>query len=162
MKMTRQSALALLNRWTLKGWMVCGVVLLSFAAGMLVTPSLARANQPKADDNRVFELLIYHTLPGKEPALESIFRDVSKMQTAHNLDIVGYWVPDEDPAWANTFIYLVAHPSREDANKNWKALHNDPAFPQYRERAKPLIEMVDKKYRVDEVYMRPAEFSAMK
>jgi hypothetical protein len=112
--------------------------------------------------NRVFELLVYHTLPGKVPALESIFRDVSKLQDKHDLNVVGYWVPNDDPAWANTFIYLVAHPSREDANKNWDALHADPAFPQYREQATQVIEKVDNKYRVDEVYMRPTDYSAMK
>jgi hypothetical protein len=60
--------------------------------------------------------MVYHTLPGKVPALESIFRDVSKLQTKHDLNVVGYWVPDTDPAWANAFIYLVAHPSRATAH----------------------------------------------
>jgi len=37
--------------------------------------------------------MIYHTAPGKAPALESIFRDVAKLQTKHNLNVAGYWVP---------------------------------------------------------------------
>jgi hypothetical protein len=101
-------------------------------------------------------------VPGKVPALESIFRDVAKLQAKHGMDVVGYWVPTEDPAWANTFIYLVAHPSPEEAKKNWKALHADPDFPQYRQQATPLIEKVDEGYKVDEVYMRPTDYSAMK
>jgi hypothetical protein len=36
--------------------------------------------QVRADSNRVFELMVYQTLPGKVPAFESIFRDVSKLQ----------------------------------------------------------------------------------
>jgi hypothetical protein len=71
-------------------------------------------------------------------------------------------VPDNDPAWANTFIYLVAHSSREEAKNNWDALHADPAFPEYRKQAAPLIEKVKEEYKVDEVYMHPTDYSAMK
>jgi len=151
-------ALAVLIRRGFKGWLVCATALLSFAAGSLLT----HLNHVRADNNRVFELLVYHTVPGKVPALESIFRDVAKLQDKHDLSVVGYWVPNEDPAWANTFIYLVAHPSREEAKKNWAALHADPAFPQYREQAAQIIERAGNQYRVDEVYMRPADYSGMK
>ena len=162
MKMNHEPALARPKRWNFKGWMVCWTALVSFAAGSLLTARLTHVNQVRADSNRVFELMVYHTMPGKVPALESIFRDVSKLQAKHNLDVVGYWVPNDDPAWANTFIYLVAHPSLDEAKKNWHALHADPAFPPYREEAVPLIEKVKEQFNVDEVYMRPTDFSAMK
>jgi NIPSNAP len=139
-----------------------GTALVSFAAGALLTARLMRLNQVRADSNRVFELLVYHTVPGKVPALESIFRDVSKLQAKHDLQVVGYWVPSDHPAWANTFIYLVAHQSRVEAKKNWDALHSDAAFPEYRKQAAQLIEKVEEGYRVDEVYMRPTDFSAMR
>jgi hypothetical protein len=155
-------ALAALNHRKFKGWIVCGTALVSFAAGSGLTARLMHAVRVRADSNRVFELCVYHTVPGKVPALESIFRDVSKLQAKHDLNVVGFWVPNDDPAWANTFIYIVAHPSREEAKKNWDALHADPAFPEYRKQAAPLIEKVDEGYKVDEVYMRPTDFSAMK
>ena len=150
------------NRRKLQGWTTWAIALLSFAAGSLLTARLMHLSRVRADSNRVFELMVYHTVPGKAPALESIFRDVSKLQAKHDLDVVGYWVPNQDPAWANTFIYLVAHPSQEEAKKNWKALHADPDFPRYRQQATPLIEKVDEGYKVDEVYMRPSDYSAMK
>jgi len=159
MNTSHKPAPGMLNRTKCKGWMVCGTALLSFAAGALLA---ARLNPVRADSNRVFELLVYHTVPGQVPALESIFRDVAKLQAKHDLNVVGYWVPSDDPAWANTFIYLVAHPSRDQAKKNWDALHADPAFPEYRKQAAQLIEKVDERYRVDEVYMRPTDFSAMR
>ena len=149
-------------RWKFRRWIVCGIALVSFAAGSLLTARLMHLKQVRADSNHVFELMVYHTLPGKVPALESIFRDVSKLQAKYNLNVVGYWVPNDDPAWANTFIYLVVHPSLDEAKKNWHALHADPAFPQYREQAVPLIEKVNEEFKVDEVYMRPTDFSAMK
>jgi hypothetical protein len=146
----------------LRGGILCATALLSFAAGGLLTARLTRLNQVRADSNRVFELMVYHTLPGKVPELESIFRDVAKLQTKYDLNVVGYWVPNDDPAWANTFIYLVAHPSQEAAKKNWAAMHADPEFPQYRKAAVPLIEKAEEKFKVDEVYMRPTDYSALK
>jgi hypothetical protein len=124
---------------------------------------MTRPEVVEAASDHIFELMIYHTLPGKAPALESIFRDVSKLQAKHGLNAVGYWVPKgNDPAWENTFAYLVVHPSREDAEANWKALHADPAFQPYFKAAAPLIQQVNGDYQVDEVYMRPTDYSAMK
>ena len=161
MKTNHEPPLAVHNCWNFKRWVVCGTALVSFAAGSLLTARLMHLNQVGADSNRVFELFVYHTIPGKAPALESVFRDVAKLQDKHGITVVGYWVPNEEPAWANTFIYLVAHPSREDAKKNQDALHADPAFPELRKQATPLVEKVNGEYRVDEVYMRPADYSAM-
>jgi hypothetical protein len=141
---------------------VLATALVSFAAGALLTARLLRPEVVSAKDHRVFELMIYHTVPGAVPALESIFRDASKLQAKYRLNVVGYWVPDGDPAWKDTFVYLVAHPSRAEAERNWHALHADPAFLPYRKSAEPLIEKRNEEYRVDDVYMRPTDFSAMK
>jgi hypothetical protein len=141
---------------------LCGMILLSFVTGSVTTAGLIHANQVKAASDRVFELMIYHTIPGKVPELEAIFREVSKLQDKHDMKVVGYWVPNEDPAWKNTFIYVIAHPSREVAEKNWMALHADPSFPAYRKAAEPLIEKANGEYNVDAIYMRPTDFSALK
>lgn len=147
----------------LRGWKLCATAAASFACGSLLTAHLTHVQAVKADSNRVFELMVYHAEPGKVPALESIFKDVSKQQTKHGLDVIGYWVPDtDDPAWKDTFVYLVAHPSQDDAKKNWDALHADPEFLPYRKAATPLIEKVNGNFHVDEVFMHPTEFSAMK
>lgn len=144
-----------------KGWILFASALVSFIAGSLFTARLAPGREVSADSNRVFELMIYHTVPGKVGALESIFRDVSKLQTKYHLNVVGYWIPNEDPAWENTFVYIVVHPSREEAESNWRALHADPEFLPYRRSAEPLIEKVNGEYKVDEIYMRPTDFSAL-
>ena len=154
--------MAILKECKLEKWPACGIALISFTAGSLITARLMQPNNVSADSNRVFELMIYHTVPGKVADLESIFRDVSKLQTRHDLNVIGYWVPNDDPAWKDTFVYLVAHPSLDQAKKNWAALHADPAFPPYRKAASPLIERVNEQYRVDEIYMRPTDFSSMK
>jgi hypothetical protein len=145
--------------WKSKRWTVCAIALVSFAAGSLITARLVQINQVKADSNRVFELRVYHTVPGTVPLLESRFRDTtSKILAKHDLKVVGYWVPEGAPAWENTFIFMVAHSSREEAKKNWDAFRADPEFQEVlkAEQANKTVE------KIDETYMRPTEFSPMK
>ncbi|MBO0695694.1 MAG: NIPSNAP family protein [Verrucomicrobia bacterium] len=160
MKTDQQSAV--LNRWKLKGLIVWSIAGVSFVAGWLVSTRMAHGNEMRADSDHVFELRIYHAAPGKGPALESVFRDASKVMADHGINVIGYWVPNEDPAWKDTLIYVVAHSSREEAKKNWDALHTDPVFRPYIDAAKPLIDKAGKAFRVDEVYMRPTDFSPMR
>ncbi len=145
--------------WKSKGWSVCGIALVSFAAGSLITARLAHINQVRADSNRVFELRVYHVVPGKVAALESRFRDTaSKLLAKHDLKAVGYWVPEDAAAWDNTFIYILAHPSRKEAKKNWDAMFADPDF-QEMVKSEQTDKLVEK---VDVTYMRPTNFSLMK
>jgi hypothetical protein len=118
-----------------------------------------QVNQVRADSNRVFELRVYHAVPGKLPALESRFRDMtSKLLAKHDLNAVGYWVSTDASAWDNTFIFILAHSSREDAKKNWDAMWVDPAFQEV-----VKSEQTDKPAgKVESMYMRPTDFSPMK
>jgi hypothetical protein len=116
-------------------------------------------DQVRADSNRVFELRVYHAVPGKLPALESRFRDTtSKLLAKHDLKVVGYWIPEGAPAWDNTFVDILAYSSREEANRNWKAFVADPEFQDVikSEQANKLVE------KEDSTYMHPADFSPMK
>jgi hypothetical protein len=151
----------LLRRWTFSRsesrGAICVVGLISFAAGSLITAQLVQLNRPNA--NRVFELRIYHALPGKLPALESRFRErTSRLLAKHDLKVVGYWVSESSPGWDNTFVDVLAYASREDANKNWAALVADPEFQEVikSEQADKLVE------REDSIYMHPTDFSPMK
>lgn len=139
--------------------MICG-----FAAGSVVTAQWVHLEEARAKSNRVFELNVYHAVPGKVPALESRFRGATKLFAKHNLDVVAYWVPENDPAWkndpvwANTFVYVVAHPNWEEAQKRWDAFHEDPDF-QVDLRSEREVKLIEK---VDEIHMRPTDFSPMK
>jgi NIPSNAP len=142
-----------------KGWRVSAIALLAFTAGALMAVRLAHMEQVKADGDRVFELRIYHTVPGKVPALESRFQDVyAKALAKHNLQVVGYWIPEGSADWDNTFVYLVAHSSREEAKKNWDAMLADPEVEEAikAEESNRLVEKIDR------IYMQPADFSPMK
>jgi len=147
---------------TLRASMICGALGLAFVAGSMFGARALNTAQAKAEGNRLFQLMIYHTYPGKAPELESIFRKSHTLQAKY-LNVIGYWVPTEDPAWKDTFVYLVAHPSREAADKNWHAFHSDPAFPPYQQAAIPLIQHTgDDDFKVEEIYMRASDFSALK
>ena len=130
---------------------MCGIALLSFAAGSLMT-------QVRADSNRVFELRVYHAVPGKMRALEARFHDtVSSLLAKHHLNVVGYWV-GEDPSAADNFYWLVAHSSREDAKKNYDAMRSDPVF-QEMVKSEQQDKLVEK---IDSTFLRPTDFSPMK
>ena len=147
------------KNWKSKGRNVCAIALLSFTAGSLITARLAHIDLVRADSNRVLELRIYHTVPGKLPALESRFRDIySKLLAKHDLQVVGYWVPEGAADWDNTFVYLLAHSSREEAKKNWDAMLADPEVEEAikSEKANKLVEKIDR------IYMRSTDFSPMK
>jgi hypothetical protein len=147
------------NSRKFKRWTVCAIALVSFAVGSLITARLAYIGQVRADSNRVFELRVYHSVPGKLPALESRFRDTaSKLLAKHDLNAVSYWVPADAPASDNTFIYIVVHPSREEAKKNWDAMRADPSFQEMMksEQTEKLVE------KLDVTYMHPTDFSPIK
>ncbi|MGP0072876.1 MAG: NIPSNAP family protein [Bryobacteraceae bacterium] len=145
-----------LNRWKL-----ISCALLSFAAGSLLTARLMYLNQVKANSNRVFELRIYHTVPGKASALQAEFREkVTKIFAKHDLKAVGYWGPEDAPASSDTFIYILAHPSRDAAKQHWDAFRADPEFQEMmKSQQAPEAKLVEK---VDSTYMDPTDFSPMK
>lgn len=147
-----------LNFWKSKYWTACGIGLVAFAAGSSITSQLLHVNDVKADSNRVFQLRVYHALPGKLPMLESRFRDTtSKILARHNVTAVGYWAA-EDPA-ANSFIWIAASSSAEEEKKNFDAMFADPQFQQDVIKAEQSEKTVEK---VDVTHMRPTDFSMIK
>ena len=66
-------------------------------------------------------------LVGKLDALKDRFGDhTDAIFKRHNLKSVGYWIPQENPD--NLFIYILEHPSKAEADKNWDAIQKDPDF----------------------------------
>jgi hypothetical protein len=154
----------ILKLWKLRVWQskrltACGMALLSFAAGSLLTARWMHVKQVRADSNRVFELRVYHAVPGKLSALESRFGDTtSKLLAKHNLNVVGYWTSNDGGSWDNSFIFMVAHASQDDAKKNWDAMWGDPAFQEV-VKSEQTNKLVDK---IDFTFMRPTDYSPMK
>jgi hypothetical protein len=138
------------QRWKIRPSTLCCIALVYLVAGLVIVA----ADEVGPNSNRVFELRVYHVLPGKMPALEARFHDTtSRLLAKHDLKVVGYWVGDD-----NTFIFLVAHTSKEEAKKNWEALRADPGFQEMvkSEQKEKLVE------KIDSTYLRPTDYSPMK
>jgi len=75
--------------------------------------------EEKQNDNRLYELRIYHAEPGKLDDLLARFRNhtlglFEKAGMTH----VGYWVPVENKE--NLLVYLLSHPDRAARDASWK------------------------------------------
>jgi hypothetical protein len=140
-------------------------VLLLAAAGMAF--AALRAAEPAEPDKgakkaelRIFELRTYIVPDGKMDALHARFRDITcKYFEKHGITIVGFWTPN-DPKEAKTkLVYLLAHPSKEAAEKNWKALSQDAEFRTAFAATEKDGKLVDK---VESVFLNPADYSPLK
>jgi hypothetical protein len=110
--------------------------------------------------SRVYELRTYHCYPGKLEALKANFRD-HHIETfkRHGIESIGYWVPQDPELAKNTLIYLLAHPSRAAAEKNWADFMKDPEFIKVSAESQKNGNIVEK---MESVYLDPADFSPLK
>lgn len=135
---------------------VFALAALSFAAGSLVT----RQIDVHAASSHVYELRMYHTLPGRLPALEARFRDHTiTIFNRHHMTSVGYWTPQDEPQKSNLLIYILQHDSRESAAKNWDAFRKDPEWQAVSKASEADGKIVEK---VDSTFMDPTDFSKLK
>jgi hypothetical protein len=105
----------------------------------------------------VFELRVYHAAEGKLPELLARFREhTDTLFARHGMKSVGYWVPVDEPVSKNTLIYILRHPSREEAAANWKAFQDDPDWKSVKAKSEEKGSLVDK---VDSTYMELTDFS---
>ena len=131
---------------------------------MLSMAAQALAEDTKTGDNkvdtRVFELRTYYAAPGKMDALQARFRDhTNGLFKKHDMTIIGFWVPTDPKEAEVKLIYILAHPSREAADKNWKAFGEDPDWIKAKTASEKEGSLVTK---VERVYMKPTDFSPLK
>jgi hypothetical protein len=120
---------------------------------LLVAASLVSAQ------NRVYELRTYTCAEGKLDALIARFRDHTiTIFKKHGIESIGYWVPQDERS-KNTLIYLIAHPSREAADKNWAAFQADPEWKKVSAESEAHGKLVLK---IDRVFLEPTAFSGLK
>ena len=110
--------------------------------------------------SRVYELRTYHVYEGKLEALEADFRDhhIATFKR-HGIESVGYWVPQDPELSKTTLIYLLAHPSRAAAEKNWAEFFKDTEFIQVAAESQKNGKIVVK---IESVYLDPTDFSPSK
>jgi hypothetical protein len=136
--------------------MMAGFVVVAFVLGVYVAGVPVDA-QPSA---RVLEVRRYTANEGKLDALVKRMRDgETKLFEKHGMKGVFYSVAAEPPASENTFIYLLAHESREAAKKSWDAFRNDPAWKSMRDASEVNGPLVAK---VESTFVTPTDFSPLK
>jgi hypothetical protein len=111
--------------------------------------------------SRIFELRTYTAAEGKLAALDARFRDHTlALFTKHGITNLGYFHPtDADKGASNTLIYFIAHKDRDAAAASWKAFRDDPAWTKAREASEKNGKLTAK---VESVYLKPTDFSAIK
>lgn len=120
----------------------------------VLTAGFALAQSP------VYELRTYTAPEGKLDALIARFRDrtIPIFNRLH-MESVGYWVPSDGPASKNTLIYILKHPSRAEAEKNWAAFLADEEW-------KKVVAETEKDgklaTKVDRLWMDATTFSKLK
>jgi len=131
------------------------------AVGVLLVLSgyaVGRASQPAPA--HVYEMRTYTANDGKMDAMHIRFRDHTKrLFERHHIKSVGYWTPLEGPTAGTTLTYLLEHPSREEARKNWAAFSADPEWQKVKAESEAAGRLVAK---ADSVFLVPTDYSAIK
>ncbi len=88
---------------------------------------------------KVYELRIYHVVPGK-------------------LDSLGYWTALDEPVKSSTFFYILEHPSREAAAANWQAFQDDLEWKTVKAKSEEHGKLVEK---IDSTFLTLTDFSPL-
>jgi hypothetical protein len=107
----------------------------------------------------VYELRMYHVHPDKMDALKARFGDhTDAIFKRHNMKSLGYWVPEDPPSSQSLFVYILEHPSRQEAEKNWAAFQADPQWKKVKAEPEAQGPLVD---HIDRYFMDPTSYSAL-
>jgi len=134
---------------------------LSFLLGVTLMLAFSKlgASNPQPP-HHVYELRLYHVNEGKMDVLKARFGDhTDAIFRRHNMKSVGYWSPEDAPDSQNLFIYILEHPSRQEAEKNWAAFQADPEWQKVKAESEAHGPLVD---HIDRYFMDPTNFSALK
>jgi hypothetical protein len=111
-------------------------------------------------ETRVFEMRTYHTHPGMMQALHERFRKhTNRLFEKHGMTLIGFWSPLDAKQAEEKMVYILAYPSKEAADRSWKAFREDPdwiAAKSASEKNGPLVA------KVESVYLRPTDYSPIK
>ena len=133
-----------------------GLVSATFTLGLVVGGVRADAQRSA----RVLEVRRYTANAGK---LDELVKRMREGETAlfekHGMKGVFYSVAAEPPDSQNTYLYVLAHQSREAAKKSWDDFRNDPAWKSMRDQSEANGALVGK---VESTFVSPTDFSPLK
>jgi hypothetical protein len=125
-----------------------------FAAAAFIAGA-AMLNGAESKDSRVYEMRIYYAAKGKLDDLNKRFREHTlKLFEKHGIENIGYWVPLDNTE--NKLVYVLAHKSRAEADKSWKAFSADAAWNTARKASEANGKLVD---RVERYFLQATDYS---
>ena len=85
---------------------------------------------PRVDEGPVYELRIYAAAEDRLGHLIKRFREhTDRLFRKHKMEPVAYWLPTDGTAKEKRrFVYILKHPSRYAAYRNWNAFTHDPEW----------------------------------
>lgn len=139
-------------------WKVLALVGFTFG---IVGSAWAIAERQRAA-SRVYELRVYKTMPGKREALANRFRDhTAAMFERAGMTNVGYWNAASGDDVDDTFVYMLAYPSREARDEMWRELGAFEDFQEIiiaveRDEERKLVDSIDARI------LEPTSYSALR
>lgn len=107
----------------------------------------------------LYELRVYEALPGKMPALNRRFADVTLgLFAKHGIEVVGFWT-NEVGGWSDELTYMLRFADLGDRERRWAAFGADPDWQTARAASEadgPLLR------RIRAQFLRPTAYSPMK
>ena len=131
-----------------------------FVGALLVVSGYAVGRAAQPAPAHVYEMRTYTATEGKLDAVNARFRDhTQRIFARHNMKSVGYWTPLEGPTAGTTLVYIIEHPSREEARKNWAEFSADPEWQKVKAESELGGRIVAK---AESVFLVPTDYSAIK
>jgi hypothetical protein len=120
----------------------------------------ADKDKGKKKMDRVFEMRIYYAAPGKMKALHARFRDhTTALFKKHGMTNIAYWSPADEKEAEKKLYYILAYPSKEAADKAWKAFRADPDWIKAKKESETDGTLVEK---VESIWLNPTDYSPIK
>jgi hypothetical protein len=106
----------------------------------------------------VYELRTYTAAPNRLGDVLARFRDhTMSLFARHGITSVAYWVPlDAKDGAGEKLVYLLRHPSREEAAGNWAAFRADPEWQAVVRASEALGKIV---LRTASIFLEPTDYS---
>src|SRR5690349_8461109 len=133
------------------------VLAATFAAGVAVGNGPLVKAQSKG---RVLEIRTYTAHPGRLDALvHRMGHGENKVFAKVGMPPVGFFVATEAPRSQDTFVYILAHESREAAKASWDKFREDPEWKALRASSEADGPIVAK---AEALFVTPTDYSPLK
>ena len=145
---------------TISRWLLGGGATLVFVAGIALGAATERTSIAHAQSAKVYELRTYTAPEGKLGDLHARFRNhTMRIFDKHGMKSVAYFSPQDAPLSQNTLIYILEHPSRDEAKKHWADFQADPEWQKVSAESQKDGRIVSK---VESGFMTTTAYSPMK